>query len=864
MSKATLSRLGVSARGLWALGLAAYLSACSVDPGLSQTDSVRPKLAINPDGDVTVTTTGRVLNTYSPLQLPAVVGDTAVTVQSLSQLGVKADDLVMIIQMQGAQMAVSDDDQYGTVQNLQGAGLYELVRVRGVDSATSRVLLDTRCGGLRNAYSVTGRSQVVRVPQVGNLQVTTGSSIVALPWDGQKGGVIAVRASGNIVVDGIVDASGQGFRGGAAQTGLGVQADESTDRPGFRTSIATQGAAKGEGIAGSASDYATQSGGLGRGAPANGGGGGNGFKSGGGGGAGGGGSRTYDGSGVMDNSAVGKAAWSLDPITISQGKLSTSSGGGRGGYSSSSSDQDALTVGPGSSAWGANKRQERGGRGGHPLVQSPSSRLFMGGGGGAGDANGKTAATGAPGGNGGGLIFLWGNRLAGVGRVLSTGQAGSGTSAPSHDQGAGGGGGGGTIALMLPTVEGSLRLTATGGIGGSQGVPANATDAAGPGGGGGGGVLILPSTLPITVQRDTQGAAAGSSQATAVSEFPVNGATRGSEGEEQTFVPGSALPSCLPTDLAISLSSAQKSAVPGSTYTLTVTVENVGTELTTAAPLSSLLTPLGIPSVNWSCSATPTVATETASCSPVRGFQDLSGTVSLSPGQKAIYQVVISVPSAASGSLVYQAQVAAASGTSDADPSNNQASVTVPIQPSADLQVLLTPAPVPAAPAQPVTMIVSARNMGPSDARDVVLRFAVPDGFTVVKEPSSPNLVCTGSRSGYECSESQLERFTTHDVQLVIEPDAGTSPTELRVSATVSGSVPDDVLDNNTAQVVVPYDDTLAPYRKVQLRGGGLSCGLGQSSTFQPQPHSVLALLLCATALRLSRRLRRSRPFRTR
>lgn len=862
MSKATLSRLTMSTRSLFALGLSAWLLACSAEQRTAQTDHVQPKLAINPDGDVTVTTAGRVLNTYSPLVQPASVGDTAVTVQSLAQLGVKADDLVMIIQMQGAQIAVSDDDQYGAIQSLQGAGLYELVRVRGVDAAGSRVLLDTRCGGLRNAYSVTGHSQVVRVPQVGNLQVTTGSSVQALPWDGQKGGVIAIRASGNIVVDGAIDASGQGFRGGAAQTGLSVQADESADRPGFRTAQAAQGAAKGESIAGNSAEYAA--GAFGRGAPANGGGGGNGYKSGGGGGAGGGGTRAYDGSGVMDNNAVGKAAWSLDPAFISQGKLSTSSGGGRGGYSSSSSDQDALTVGPGSSQWGANKRQERGGRGGHPVVQSPSSRLFLGGGGGAGDANGKTAASGAPGGSGGGLVFLWGNRLAGIGRISSSGQAGGSTSAPSHDQAAGGGGGGGTIALLLPTVEGSLRLNAAGGSGGGQGVPQSATDAAGPGGGGGGGVLVLPSSLPITVQRDTQGAAAGSSQAASVSEFPVNGATRGSEGEELAFAPGSALPACLPTDLAISLSSTQKSAVPGTTYTLTATVENVGSELTVAAPLSSILTPSAIPSVNWSCSATPTVATDTASCAPNRGFQDLSGTVSLSPGQKATYQIVISVPSAATGSLIYQAQVAAASGTSDVDPSNNQASVTVPIQPSADLQVLLTPAPVPAAPAQPVTMIVSARNMGPSDARDVVLRFAVPDGFTVVKEPSSPNLVCTGSRSGYECTESQLERFTTHDVLLVVEPDAGTSPTELRFAASISGSVPDDTLDNNQTQVVVRYDDSLAPYRKVQLRGGGLSCGLSHFTTATSQPLSVLALLLCATALRLSRRLRRSRPFRTR
>ena len=101
-----------------------------------------------------------------------------------------------------------------------------------------------------------------------------------------------------------------------------------------------------------------------------------------------------------------------------------------------------------------------------------------------------------------------------------------------------------TLALLVPTLEGTLRLQAGGGLGGNQGTPANLGDAAGPGGGGGGGVLIVPATLPVSVVRDSQGAAAGTSLAAAVSEFPVNGATRGSEGEELTFVPGSAIPGC--------------------------------------------------------------------------------------------------------------------------------------------------------------------------------------------------------------------------------------------------------------------------------------------------------------------------------
>ncbi|MFO0656474.1 MAG: hypothetical protein U0787_15520 [Polyangia bacterium] len=820
-------------------------------------------LAANPDGDLTATMLGQVVNRYAPLSAAVAAGDTAVSVTNLAALNVAPDDLLLIIELQGAQIRSTDDDQFGSVQSLQGAGLYELVKVRSVDLTNSRVLLDTRCGGLRNAYSATGKSQVVRVPQVGNLTIPSGTSIVAQPWDGQKGGIVALRASGNITIDGAVDVSGQGFRGGSGQTGLVVQTDESPDRAGYRTTQASLGAAKGESIAGFSADYAALGGAFGRGAPANGGGGGNGVKSGGGGGANGGAALAYDGSGVMDANAVGKAAWNLDPAAMLAGKLTTSAGGGRGGYSGSSSDQDALVVGPGTASWGGNQRRERGGRGGHPIVQAPGSRLFFGGGGGGGDASGKTAAAGAPGGSGGGLAFLWGSRLSGAGRISASGLPGGSTSGPSHDQAGGGGGGGGTLALFVPVLEGSLKLQAAGGLGGNQGAPAG-TDAAGPGGGGGGGVLVLPGTLPVTVARSTAGAAAGTTLAAAVSEFPVNGATRGSDGEEIVFVPGSALYGCMPTDLSIAVTSTQKSAVPGLSYTISVTVQNLGSETVIAAPLSSLLSPLGIPSVNWSCSAVPATVGDVASCNPNRGFQDLNSTVTLSPGQKAVYQVVIAVPSALTGTLTYQATVAAASGQSDVDLSNNVASLSVPIQPVADLQALVTMAPQPAAPGQPISVLAQARNMGPSDARDIVLRFVIPDGFRVLREPSSATMTCSGSaETGYECTAAQLARFGTDDVLLVLEPVD--SPSALTFADSVRGSVGDDTPGNNQATATVQYDSSLAPYRPAQLAGGGFGCGVTQA--FPATKSSLLfgsAVLLFSTALRHVRRLRRGRLFRNR
>lgn len=845
-------------------GLGLALSVCALGMGCGADSpenafwTKRNSLVVNPDGNYTAKSQTDVVNKYAPLTVSASVGDAQVTVQNVAGLGLSQDDLVMIIQMQGADMRSTDDEQYGAVQNIQGSGHYELLRVRSVDTTGSRVLLDARCGGLRNAYSVAGKTQVVRVPQYGNVSVPVNTSIIGRAWDGQTGGIVAIRASGAFSVEGAIDASGQGFRGGAAQTGLATQTDETPDRAGFRVGTAAQGAAKGEGVAGGATEYATQGGPFGRGAPANGGGGGNGFKSGGGGGANGGVGFAYDGHGVMNPNAVGKTAWDLDPAKVAQNKLTASGGGGRGGYSGSTSDKDATTVAPGDAAWAGNQRRERGGRGGHPLLQDPKARLFLGGGGGGGDANGKTAANGAAGGSGGGLVWLWGTRLSGSGKIQANGNPGASTTGPSHDQGAGGGGGGGTAALLVPSLEGTLSVQANGGLGGMHGNPSG-TDAAGPGGGGGGGVLVLPAIAPISVTRAAIGAAEGGTLATALSEFPANGATRGNDGDELSYSPGDALPGCFLTDLSVSVSSSQKSAVPGRVFTLQVTVENVGTELALGAPVSGVLTPGGMSSVNWTCTATPTASGEVADCNPNRGFQTLSSAASLSGGQKATYRVSVSVPSSATGQLVYQASVGTPSGATEENPANNTASLSVPIQPSADVQALVTLTPQTPSKGQPVTVIAAARNMGPSDARDVELRFSIPAGFRASQEPFSATLSCSGTaQDGYVCRGAQLSNMKTNEAVVVLEPTEDLP--ELVFSADASSAVPDDLPENNTASASVLYDFALPSYRSVQLGGGGFGCSVTPFFATRTSSSAAFATFAASSAIFFLRR--RRRPIR--
>jgi hypothetical protein len=73
---------------------------------------------------------------------------------------------------------------------------------------------------------------------------------------------------------------------------------------------------------------------------------------GGGGGANGDSGSVWDGQGVMNNQVIGASSWTLDPgYAANGGRLTSSSGGGRGGYSYALNLIDPQSNGPDNSAW---------------------------------------------------------------------------------------------------------------------------------------------------------------------------------------------------------------------------------------------------------------------------------------------------------------------------------------------------------------------------------------------------------------------------------------------------------------------------------------------------------------------------------
>jgi hypothetical protein len=416
-------------------------------------------------------------NTYYPASQATVnAGATSITLGAVTygSAAITAGDILLIIQMQGAQINSSNNSKYGSGSSSNGGSGYLsnsslLAGNMEYVVATNNVPLT---GGTLNLLSGTVNKyqntpfgtdgqytyQIIRVPVYYDLTLT--GNIIAPRWDGASGGVLVLYATDNINMAGYtVDASGLGFRGGGGRSFTGAGSGSSSDY--ITSSISNANGGKGEGIAGTPKylndnnaflDVSTSEGYPGgsyaRGAPAN---------------AGGGGT---DGNPANNNDE---------------------NDGGGGGANGGAGGQ-------GGNSWSSNLAS--GGKPGSVFTQVSPSRLVMGGGGGAGTTNNATGTPGngfaSSGSAGGGIIIMIANNMiTGTGTIKANGANANST---VKNDGSGGAGAGGSIVIYSKNGSlTSLTAQAKGGAGGNNQL--GTIDAHGPGGGGGGGIIYSNSAL---------------------------------------------------------------------------------------------------------------------------------------------------------------------------------------------------------------------------------------------------------------------------------------------------------------------------------------------------------------------------------
>lgn len=409
------------------------------------------------------------------------VGTNTATVTNLTGInGLKTlaiGDTVLIIQMQGAAIDESNSASFGT-PTLNNAGNHELNVICYIDVPARTVYF--RYNLVRAYTPLTGAVQIVTHNDGKGVNVTLNAT-TATAWNGAVGGVVFVKATGTVTLNGNIDVSAKGFRGGTPggivgapgtvchknvlagttylwsndgctgasentaainffypKLSLDVPAPDHQSPPSPAIKPANlldqyRGAGKGEGIAKYILDKE-----AGRGPQANGGGGGQTHNSGGGGG------------GNYGAGGIGGKPWDLAQIVIN------------------------------------------GGIGGRALTGSAPLKVFMGGGGGAGHGN-YPNGTPTPGGIGGGIIIIKCANLA-VPAARSISSNGATVIANLDGDSEGGGGAGGSIFLDVTTIgnAGNLIFNVIGGKGGDGN---NGPDCIGTGGGGGGGYIYSKASL---------------------------------------------------------------------------------------------------------------------------------------------------------------------------------------------------------------------------------------------------------------------------------------------------------------------------------------------------------------------------------
>ncbi|HLA77452.1 MAG TPA: DUF11 domain-containing protein, partial [Vicinamibacteria bacterium] len=449
-----------------------------------------------------------VINTYYPGTASVAPGGTSITLGAArgATTPVGIGDLLLVIQMQDAQINSTNTDCYGAgvaCQNLingtgpgagaipgtVNAGKYEFVRATNAVPLLGGTLNLQGVGagnGLVNGYTDTNataakgqsRFQVVRGLEFTSATLSSATPVTAAAWTTDAsgrgtGGVLALDVAGTLTMGAglIATVDGLGFRGAAGRqlAGEGGTCSVPAVTPNgqdWRGPTGTGSAdpcdthgGKGEGNAGTPLWVYNPSGVHTCG------------------------SGTYpnivntnqpnDGypNGSMARGAPGNAGGgSTDPNPASNDQNSGGGGGSNGGAG-----------GTGGRSWFSNL--DRGGRG--AAVTPSFSQLVLGGGGGAGTrnndncgSNGATAADegqASSGAAGGGLMLLRAASFAITAGALVTANGADAYDETKNDGGGGGGAGGSVVLTVTSGTMGGLSVQAIGGNGGSAWKTADGT-----------------------------------------------------------------------------------------------------------------------------------------------------------------------------------------------------------------------------------------------------------------------------------------------------------------------------------------------------------------------------------------------------
>jgi uncharacterized repeat protein (TIGR01451 family) len=268
------------------------------------------------------------------------------------------------------------------------------------------------------------------------------------------------------------------------------------------------------------------------------------------------------------------------------------------------------------------------------------------------------------------------------------------------------------------------------------------------------------------------------------------------------------------TDLRITKTDGQTSAVPGTPITYTITVTNLGPSAAPGTAVADTF-PATLTNPTWTA-----VGAGGASGFTANGSGNIADTVDLPPGASVTYTVAARIDPATAGSLANTATVTAGPGVVDTNAANNSATdIDTLVAPQADLGLTVVDNVSEVLVDDSVTYTITVTNYGPNAATNIFFQYSLvrPDGNS-----GSAVLAVTDLAPG----ASSL--FTALFI-------AGSQPGQLTLTGTVTSDIPDPDPTNHVASdtntVVAPLV-CAPPTQTVQLGQSAQVSATGGTGTY--------------------------------
>src|SRR5262249_17525210 len=293
---------------------------------------------------------------------------------------------------------------------------------------------------------------------------------------------------------------------------------------------------------------------------------------------------------------------------------------------------------------------------------------------------------------------------------------------------------GASITDTFPGIFGGVIYTATQ-VGGASGFTASASgnidDA-----------VTMPSGSKITYKATgkVSSAATGTLSNTATVIAP-SGVTESNPANNKATDSDTII---VQADLKVTVTDGKASVVAGTVDTYTIVVSNSGPANMSSASVTDTFAAI-FQGVTYTATQVGGASGFTAS-----GAGNISDTVMLPPGSKITYKATGGVSSAATGTLSNTATVAAPSGVTESNPTNNSATHSDAITPRADLKVTVTDGKSTAVAGAKNTYTITVNNVGPSNVSGAVVKDTFPSALTGIAYTATQS----GGASGFSASGS--------------------------------------------------------------------------------------------------------------